>query len=159
MTQPETEFQELTHPEDKPATVPQDITQPLMDHASNPTATLILSVLNANKASNFASNVSLPETELSNSQKASVSVWTDTTPTPTILVFHANQDAESVLQPLTVLPALLCQLPMLMDHALAPTKLTSLSQPMESDIVLLVELTVSLAQMPPLVLLVKTPIS
>ena len=130
-----------------------------MDHASNPTVMLILSALNANKASSFVSSVSLQETESSNSQKASVSVWTDTTPTPTTLVSHANQDAESVLQPLTVFPALLCQLPMLMDHALAPTKLTSLSQLMESDIVLLVELTASLAQMPPLALLVKTPIS
>ena len=130
-----------------------------MDHASNPTVMLILSALNANKVSNFASSVSLPETESSNSQKASVSVWTDTTPTPTTLVSHANQDAESVPQPLTVLPALLCQLLMLMDHALAPTKLTSPSQLTESDIVLLVELTVSLAQMPPLALLVKTPIS
>lgn len=62
-TPPETEFPESTHQEDKPATVLQDTTPPSTDPASNPTVMLILSVLNANKASNFASSASPPETE------------------------------------------------------------------------------------------------
>lgn len=85
-----------------------------------------------------------------------MSVWTDTTPTPTTPVSPANQDAESAPQPPTVLPALPSQPPMLMAHAPAPTKPTSLSQLTESDIALLAEPTASLAQMPPLVSLAKT---
>ena len=67
----------------------------------------------------------------------------DITLIPTIPVSLAKMDAVSVHQQPTVPHVLLCPLPTQMDLAHAPTKLTSLSQLKESDIALLVDLTVS----------------
>ena len=141
-----TEFLELIHQEDKLASVTQDSTQLSTDHVSNPTVTLILSALNVSKVSNSVSSVLLQRRESSNFQKASVSVWTDIMLIQITLVFLANQDVEPVLQLPTVHLALLCHLLILMDHAHVPTRLTLLSQLMESDIVMLVDLTVSNVQ-------------
>lgn len=115
--------------------------------ALSPTVTPIPSALSANKDSNSASSVSSPRTESSNFLKVSVSVWTVTMLMPTTPAHHANLVAESALSTPTVLPALLWPLPMAMVHANVPMKLTSLSQLTESDIVLPVDPTVSLALM------------
>jgi hypothetical protein len=52
-----TELLELEAMESKPVSATQDITQLLTDHASNPTAMLILSALNAHKDSISVFNV------------------------------------------------------------------------------------------------------
>ena len=79
----------------------------------------------------------------------------DTTPTQTTPVFLANQDAEFVVQQLTVLHVWLCQLPILTDHVPAQMKPTSQSQLMESGIVLLADQTASLVLTQPLAQLAK----
>lgn len=61
-----------------------------------------------------------------------------TTLTPTTLACPAKLDVESAVQPLTALLALPSLFPMEMEHAPAPTKLTSLFLLMELDIVPLV---------------------
>ena len=66
----------------------------------------------------------------------------DITLIPTTLVFLAKMDAVSAHQLPTVPHVLLCPLLTQMDLAHAPTKLISLSQLKESDIVLLADLTV-----------------
>ena len=58
-----TEWLELTPMDNKLVSANQDITQLLMVHAFNPTATLILSAPNANKDFNNACNALPPNTE------------------------------------------------------------------------------------------------
>ena len=74
------------------------------------------------------------------------------------LVLHANQDVESVIQQQIVQHVSLWQLLLEMDHAIVHPKLTLLFQLMESDIVLLVELTVMsvLIQIPAQLVLLHT---
>ena len=67
-----------------------------------------------------------------------MSVPMATTLTPTTLACPAKLDVESAVQPPTALLALPSLFPMEMEHAPAPTKLTSLFLLMELDIVLLV---------------------
>jgi len=96
-----------------------------MAPASNPTATLILSALNANKASSFACSVLLQETESSSYLRVFVSAWTDTTLMPTTHVCPALQDAELADQLPTAQLAWLWLLPATMEPAPAPIKPTS----------------------------------
>lgn len=67
--------------------------------------------------------------------------------TQTTLVFNASQDAQSVIQPQTVLLVSLWPLPIMTDPVHAPRRHTSPSQPTESDIAPPAVLIVSLALM------------
>lgn len=148
----------MTTQEDKPVSASLDFSLLLMDHVSNPTAMLILSAPNANKASSCACSASPQRTESSNYHRASVSAWMDTMLTRPTPVCLAQVDAVSAHLPLTALVVLLWQLPLLLDHATAPLKLTSLFHQTESDTALHVDHTALLALMPtpaPLVLLLS----
>jgi hypothetical protein len=117
-----TESLELEAMESKHVSVIQAITQLLMDHASNPTAMLILIALNVLKDLTFAFSVLPLWTECSNNPLASVSVLTDTMPMPTTVVLLVLQDALSALQLQTVLLVPPLPLHQEADHVLVQIK-------------------------------------
>lgn len=150
----ETEFLELTVSEDQPVSAFLDTSPLLMDPVFNPTVMLILSALSASKDSSFVFNALPPRTELLSSQRAFVSAWMDTMPMPITSVLLAETDAESALQPPTVLLVLPWQLPVEMEFAHAHRRPTSLSQPTVLDIALLADPTAMSVLMPAPALLV-----
>jgi hypothetical protein len=105
VTLPETELLELMILDVKHVSASLDITQLPMDHASNPTATLIHSAPSASKDLNFVFNALPPRTESLNYQKAFVSAWMGSTLIQATFASLAQLDVESALQLQTVLAA------------------------------------------------------
>jgi hypothetical protein len=99
----ETEFLELMILAVKHVSASLDITQLLMDHASNPIATLIHSALSASKDLNFVFNALPPRTESLNYLKVFVCVWMDSMLIQAMFVSLAQLDVESALQQQTAL--------------------------------------------------------
>jgi hypothetical protein len=141
----------------KLASASPDSTQLPTVHASNPTAMLILSALNASKDSSSAFNVLPQRTESSSFLRASAFAWTDSMLTQRTTVLPAQVDAESAHQHPTAQAVSLLPLLQEMDNAPAHLKLTSLFLLTEFVIALLVDLTVPLVLMPTLAQLALPP--